>query len=415
MLFLLGACQKQDHTVARTGGTDSSTSVSVPFTTSRAELESAPRIELQEEVRIASTDGPDSDQFATVTHTTFGTDDRIYTLDASDHLVRVFDKDGKKLLQFGKAGAGPGELKSPRLVAASNDTIIVLDPYKVQMYRRDGTFMSSVPHKTSHPRGYMDVPLVQHTKSGWTFAIRHASYAARPEDNTGKPTRDSIKIQIVNPATGEQSAPIAVILGPPVWLLGRAGWIREPYMAAAPRYAMGLDGMVYTSPGDQYLIDVYAPDGTLARSVHADVAKIPVTAADFQRSLDAEIQETAKFAASGDGAVAEGEESEGAALLRMLKNEGTKPGHATHRPIVGRIIASTSGALLVERLDLDPRPDSIGDPSTWDHIDEKGRVTGRFVAEPKVFPRLLDGENVFAVVRDANDVPMIVRYRMRRE
>jgi hypothetical protein len=384
---------------------DQEQSVVVPTsTTARSELESAPAITLREELRIGPSSGPVADQFSTISHTTFGSDGNVYILDRTDHLVRVFDKSGKRISEFGRAGEGPGELQYPGLLAAAADTIIVFDDGKFHIFRPDGTSIATRPYLSERSRNYLPIAGAQRTQRGWLVMIRQNNYPRQEE--VPRPTRDSLMIKPFDPATGAPGASLVTLLGPETWLLGRAGWIRKPYMAATPGFAIGTDGSIYTTPGDEYRVRVHAPDGTPLRDVAADVRKIPVTEGEFQESLSSEIAVLAKNPGEPGG--------ERAALLDMLRKDGARPGRAEHRPILGRIIAARDGALLLERLDLDPRPNESGDSTRWDYVGTDGRVAGRFVVPPGVFPRLLDGDNVFAVVRDESDIPQVVRYRMIR-
>ncbi len=90
------------------------------------------------------------DRLASVTVEPGG--ERIYVVDiggvtSTNHRIRVFEvESGKHLFDFGKRGAGPGELNLPRDLAIGKDgQLYVVDGgnFRVQVFTRDGQFVKS--------------------------------------------------------------------------------------------------------------------------------------------------------------------------------------------------------------------------------------------------------------------------------
>ncbi len=76
-----------------------------------------------------------------------GVDDQenIWTLDWEDIKVRVFDKTGKLVSEFGKKGQGPREWQNPsRMVVLPGGTAVVLDVNKLTFYSLDGTCLKEL-------------------------------------------------------------------------------------------------------------------------------------------------------------------------------------------------------------------------------------------------------------------------------
>ena len=71
--------------------------------------------------------------------------DRLYVVDIAHHKVQVLDKRiGKPLFEFGKLGAGPGELYQPTNIAIGPDgNVYVVDTinFRVQRFTADGQFL----------------------------------------------------------------------------------------------------------------------------------------------------------------------------------------------------------------------------------------------------------------------------------
>ena len=70
----------------------------------------------------------------------------IYTVDAANHRVDVFDQQGKHRLSFGHHGHGPGEFYGPAAIALAGNTIWVADSknHRLQQFFLQGAFIRAV-------------------------------------------------------------------------------------------------------------------------------------------------------------------------------------------------------------------------------------------------------------------------------
>lgn len=86
--------------------------------------------------------------------------DRLYLADTQNHIIRVFDKDGKALFTIGKRGNGDGEFNFPTNVALDrNGRLFVTDSfnYRVQILDPDGKFLKKFG-KLGDASGYFTRP-----------------------------------------------------------------------------------------------------------------------------------------------------------------------------------------------------------------------------------------------------------------
>ncbi len=83
-------------------------------------------------------------------------DGSIALLSGGTSRVLVFDASGKRLRTFGREGGGPGEFTRPAALAlAGPDTLLVLDGHEIEVFRLDGTWLSS--HRVAPLRGALGV------------------------------------------------------------------------------------------------------------------------------------------------------------------------------------------------------------------------------------------------------------------
>ena len=84
---------------------------------------------LVEEISIGSLDGDDDDLLGRIRSITCD-GERIFVLDDTVPVVRVYDLNGQHLTDFGRDGDGPGEFRRPRSMA--------INPADGTLFVRDG-------------------------------------------------------------------------------------------------------------------------------------------------------------------------------------------------------------------------------------------------------------------------------------
>ena len=84
--------------------------------------------------------------FADITSVAVSSGGTIFVLDQKDMNVKIFDRDGKFLRTFGKAGEGPGEFSMPMSIhCAARDEILVVDmSRRLSFFKLSGEFVRTV-------------------------------------------------------------------------------------------------------------------------------------------------------------------------------------------------------------------------------------------------------------------------------
>jgi hypothetical protein len=85
--------------------------------------------------------------FATISSMAVSGEGTIFVLDQKDKDVKVFDRDGKFIGKFSKAGEGPGELSMPLSIHYTRrDEVVVVDVYRrLSFFRPSGEFVRAIP------------------------------------------------------------------------------------------------------------------------------------------------------------------------------------------------------------------------------------------------------------------------------
>ena len=75
-------------------------------------------------------------------------------------------------------------------------------------------------------------------------------------------------------------------------------------------------------------------------------------------------------------------------------------------PALAQSLVATNGDLWVRwEQDSEVRPE-------WTVLDRQGTIKGRFRFPAGVNPLRIDGDRVYAVITDSDDLPELVRYRI---
>lgn len=103
------------------------------------------KIRLEHVQTIGGIDAEDENfQFYSIRGAVKDSKGNIFVLDAGNHRVQKFDKNGNFLLSFGQKGQGPGEFNMPRnILILSDDTIFVNDMRKWHWFTADGNLIES--------------------------------------------------------------------------------------------------------------------------------------------------------------------------------------------------------------------------------------------------------------------------------
>ncbi len=346
-------------------------------------VEPSRKLSLEPLVRIGTVDGAPETQWGSVVSLQVEVDaGEVYVGDGVSNRLRVFGVDGAFRRAWGRSGDGPGEFNGGPLVSVGRDTVVATDGFRVNVFTAEGEVI-----RTFTPRPLERVSFLESISpvdDGWIALIREVV-----------PGRGQLRRAYAMDLAG-------LLTGEPV--------LEVPYQEAgtpslfAPRARVAHhgDGIV-VSDAVEYRIERRGPRGRV-QSVHRFTdALVAVSEADFDR------YETATDARC--------RASDGAALCVPLLDDHfsavRRRGLPAARPVVGRLLGSADGTILVQRADLDPTPFTPGDETLWDLVADDGRWLGRIEFPLGMRPVWLGADQIWGVELDAFDVPTVVGYRIR--
>ena len=341
---------------------------------------------LSPDVQIGS-EGADI-QFGSVSAIIPGQDEQAYVVDRRNSLVRVFDDTGRQIRQFGGIGDGPGELRRPSKGVYARDTLYLFDEHGINRFERDGTYIDRYLLLNATLEGMPWPSILGHSSNGivGVFVLHH-------DHNTRSPFRDTMTI--VSLSKGLPSTKPLYFISNDQYRVGNmsidklGGTPRSIALATEHLFVTGRDG------ASIYGVPYTGGDGV---KIALSFQREKVTRADVREILD-RVDEIVR-------------KTLGAGAVRQSRAQFERIPQEALRPIVGRILSSPGGSLVIERLDSRLAKSSPG-VSTWIAIAPDGRVTAEFALGKGIDPRAWTGLQLFAVAKDSLDVESVVRYSIK--
>lgn len=345
----------------------------------------AARIDLEALMRIGSFEGEGPESLGRVHK--IAVDQRrgeVFVADASYQVVKVFGVDGEFQRLIGREGQGPGEFSNISGVAVARDTVVVTDGIKVHTFTRRGEHIGSGVLRTA--LGVTASVGVVATAEGWVVWMR--------EIDPDRPTPAGYwRAYAFSPGKG----------------LGGEWIYQQPEMDEdvnfvirhRPQSTVHGDGFI-DSPESEYVVRRMNASGEVTHSHRFVSSRVPITPA-FVRRFRREARERC------------GATRRTASCLRAIE-EGLSEidiGRAGYLPVIGGLVGSDVGRVLVQRNDLDPTPMSIrnGDETVFDLISDNGSALGRVEFPEGFVPLWLGATEIWGVDHDEFDVPYIVGFR----
>jgi hypothetical protein len=343
---------------------------------------------LRPEVRILSSDSIPQLQLTTVTDLVAAPDGFIFALETIVELgcIRVYDSSGRFVHSFGRLGDGPHEFsRNVQLLGAAGDSVLVHDHgrYRVHMFRRNGTFIRTqqLPVDGGALRGYLSPERLLVEKGYWSGRIK-----------------DSLAFVIAD-SVGREIAQIAVqrTIPPPLRVVSVGLW-PQPYIslvqtAQDPRGHRALVAIPSSywggQPGQVKLVLVNRQGVQAERVVNVGAERVTegLRAMIIRKYLD---PASNLLAARGV--------TRSAAERQMRESFVDGP---YLREIEGAMLGS-DGSVWLKRLI----------PDDWIVVSPSGSIVGRVTVPSGMRVYQASLEQVWGVVRDADGVPVIVRYRL---
>jgi hypothetical protein len=396
------------------------------------DVDALPRLTAEADARIGDFEDPNVG-FSRVGGVDVDRDGNVYVLEASVPEIRVYTPDGTLVRRIGKRGGGPGEFESPPRFGVFGDTVWSVDTRadRITLFDRSGAVLSTgkvdpVPVRLPASYGHV-LPLSMRPDGKFTSQLSRVAYNPNGEATGVKPT-DRIPVPFVLfAATGEVTDTIGWAPRPPPRM-----W-RPPSEDDSRFPSIQVDGrrMSVPEPPTRLPWWVGLPDGYLL--VETPLADAPedgtFTVTRFGLSGDTVYRRTLHYrpvpysAADLDSIAARAARGEAGGMVPFVLGPGKPP-----VPDNWEAIAHTlRGAMDFPRFQLPirsvwlaqdgslwlRREDVNGATARWIVLDDEGRPRGALDLPADVRIVWSRGDTLWAVSPDENDVPWLVRYRIR--
>jgi hypothetical protein len=332
----------------------------------------------------------------------------IYVLDVHVPVVRVYAQDGLHLRDLGRQGDGPGEYRSPDGMAVLSDgRVLVRDPpnARITLFDSLGTHLGEWPLTggfNTDDRYYVDhsdfsyaTTILERGTDPWAWRFGVVRYSPQGDivDTIPAPTWDFDRAQVT--ASGDGFRTVRTVPFSPI-----IAWTFSPR------------GYMVGGVSTDYRIDSFLPTGAVHR---------------FERAF-------APVLVKG----AEADERRESITNNLRRRAGlwtwNGPPIPDEKPPFTEIFASWEGNIWVclstegtprmtieeaadEEVRTGRRPFRFQESVAFDVFSPLGRYLGH-VSPPESFriepEPIVRGDHVWAVTRDALDVPRVVRFRIVR-
>jgi len=367
-----------------------------------AAAQTPPRWSLVPELRIGgeAATGPEY-EFTTIRDIAIGPGGAIYVTQGQEQEIRVYDAQGKYVRTIGRQGGGPGEFTGLGSIGFVGDTLYTMDfrQRRITLYRADGSLITTIvaePFET--PRSLDSVffrPWPQVLLPDGS-ALGGAGYASH----------------LV--ASGQ-------IKAAPVYRLTRTARVLETIAWVSVGSGQGsvrseTSALFFTQPFSDAPISVFAASAgrlyVVERAAQAGNSSFRVTAIrasgdtlwtrsypyrpmPFGSGVADSIRNTLANRYSGGRARFSSDQIRKAVFI------------PAHQVTITRAFAAADGSLWLRR-------EEFGDPRTWTVIAPDGNIAAALSLPPNVRPMAVIGDRAWGVELDDVDVPLLVRYRIRK-
>jgi hypothetical protein len=346
---------------------------------------------LVEEVRIGGDEaGPSS--FSVIHSIVATSNGNIFILEKKDQELRVFDRSGTFVRIAARSGQGPGEIQYGTGLAVSHDTVWVSDPGNARFssFDRDGRFIAQI---TITSQGFGDVWRGVADDSGRIVDLPVRIPQGGVDPRTKYPiTKDHIRFIRTNGSADTVSSPVCGPDAPTYVFKAReyGGYITSVIVpfTTDQMLAVTANGMVWCSPATDYRLSVGSIGGAIREVVNRDVVRVPLT--------DAQKRDAQTMIEQFEAKVGPLVDSKGAELPK-------------HLPAVAQLHVDTEGRAWVRATST---PDST--PSL-DVFDQDGRMLAQVQSQAPLGRSLfITAHHLYSVAMDEDEVPVVVRYRIKR-
>ena len=198
--------------------------------------------------------------------------ENIYLSEIKDHVIKVFDPDGKYIKTIGAKGSGPGEFQRVSYLAVTKDgTLIVMDQTarRSNFFNSSGQFLKSFKWKM----GYYNFILIKSSsyiigERAYSGIRQNGFFYVKEIDFDGKEVRSYGKFTMPEPLIIHRSNSTSYISLPVV--------TRSLFAGDQDR------SLFYHCLNNKYIIEVYDTSGKLFRKIDRQYEPVPFTKKDAE-------------------------------------------------------------------------------------------------------------------------------------
>jgi hypothetical protein len=312
---------------------------------------------------------------------------RFYVWEKSADRVLVLEPTGELRATVDNLSGIADGLRHTFQVVGSNDTlyVVTLEPAPVVYYiSREGIVTRRVELPWQTGGGVANATYLHHTNSGIVAAQRVLLHKCQ------SPQRmcvDSVRIVALEL---DGDPPVRDLLSFPSAASYEleGGYRYVPPYSPYAEYAVGSTGDIYTHGGDAYDIAVWSSDGRFMGRILGDTVRVQVPDEARKEHLLREISDfRRRFPNRSKDPWLRGRERE---VPRLPVTQ--------YAAVIGRMIVSNAGTLLVERPSVFEASASV---TKWDVIDRTGNLLGQAATPTEMSPFAFEWPHIY--VRFAKD------------
>ena len=336
---------------------------------------------------------------SSVADVTVGRDGSLYVADGQAHAVRGFSADGRRVSTLGREGRGPGEFQSPASLGWRGDTLVASDPFASRLVG----FLPGGRHAFTRTFTALDGFLPRMILAdGRTLGAR--ILLSKDVAEGRQTTTDRLIAE--SPA-----GPARVIARLPLRhhmahvRVGSGDNASEAFFAQPfgdwdlhgvdprGRWIVSVSRPAAESARSRFAVTWRSPSGATLRTSTVPYAPAPLARGAVRDTIAAYAKEFARvFPGLSE-----------TRLAGMIRATVFVP---RNLPPVASLVAGLDGSTWVRRA-------GAGPTATWMVFDERGRHVAYVTAPAEARLRAADRNTAWAVEKDADDVPYVVRYRVQ--
>lgn len=242
------------------------------------------RIDPDPLLQIGAVRGDDAYQFTWIEDALRTPDGRIVVVDRQSREIRVFGAEGEHLTTFGGTGEGPGEFRTPAMLAlCPPDTVLAWDPalLRVSRFSPDGRLLGEVSFRTPVTEGMLPAGSGRrfwHLRKDGAL-LSSGPVLSGPETQEVRGNHRTTKIRVVFLGPGGTRVhdfgtfPFAELVQYPY--TGISINLANPF-SPHTRAALGTDRVVIGMTGP-WEVRAFGTTGELLRIVRAAIPRVPAT------------------------------------------------------------------------------------------------------------------------------------------